>query len=113
MSKHVSARRGLVGAVVAGLVATPLAVGFAGPAAANVSAKITPPYAQDWSDPGLVTANDDWSGVAGVQGYLGDDASTSAAGIDPQTILSDQSATTDVVANAAVTATNGCGVTAR
>ena len=52
--------------------------------------------------------NDVWSGVNGVQGYLGDDGSTTASNVDPQTRLADSwSTTTDVVANALPTAGNG------
>ncbi|WP_191280398.1 ExeM/NucH family extracellular endonuclease [Nocardioides flavus (ex Wang et al. 2016)] len=66
------------------------------------------PYTQDWSDISLITANDDWSGVSGVQGYLGQNITT-ATGVDPQTLTGESAAAddTDVVANAAATATNG------
>ncbi len=94
---------------VLGLGLTVTALTFAAPPAqANVTTTIASfPYTQNWSDTGLITANDDWSNVVGVQGYLGDDASTTAAGIDPRTILTDQSATTDVVNDALVTSTAG------
>ena len=51
---------------------------FAPPAAqADVSTKIaTFPYSQDWSNGGLITVNNDWSGVTGIQGYLGQDITT-------------------------------------
>ncbi|HWP42338.1 MAG TPA: hypothetical protein VNO14_03815, partial [Blastocatellia bacterium] len=29
-------------------------------------------FSQDWSNTALITANDDWSGVAGITGYRGD-----------------------------------------
>lgn len=82
---------------------------LAPPAQADVSTKIvTFPYAQDWSNADLITVNDDWSGVTGVQGYLGQDL-TASTGIDPQTVTGESilPADTDVVANAAATATNG------
>lgn len=44
------------------------------------------PLLQDWSNLGLITTNDDWSGVASIQGYRGDNL-TAATGTDPQTIL--------------------------
>jgi len=36
------------------------------------------PFSQDWSNTGLITVNDDWSGVPGVIGYRGgaDDAAS-------------------------------------
>jgi predicted extracellular nuclease len=90
--------------VAAGL--TPLALS---PASADVATKIASlPYVQDWSDAGLITANDSWSGVTGVQGYLGQGI-TGATGVDPQSLTGESAEAndTDVVANAAATATNG------
>lgn len=55
-------------------------------------------FIQNWSNIGLITADDDWSGVAGIVGYRGD--GLASTGDDPQTILSDGSATpVDVNAN--------------
>ena len=31
------------------------------------------PFTQNWFDTGLITTNDDWSGVPGIIGYRGDD----------------------------------------
>lgn len=57
------------------------------------------PFFQDWSDPSLITANNDWSGVVGIVGHRGDDLTT-AIGADPQGILADGSATpVNVIAN--------------
>ena len=57
------------------------------------------PFSQAWSDVGLITANDNWSGVPGVIGYRGDDLTT-ATGTNPQTILADGTTTpVDVNAN--------------
>ncbi|HYP26529.1 MAG TPA: C25 family cysteine peptidase [Blastocatellia bacterium] len=56
------------------------------------------PFSQDWTDAGLVTADDDWGGVAGVVGYLGDISPAAAADVDPQTVLVDN-LTVDVIAN--------------
>ena len=92
---HVS-RMCLAGTLVVGLVGSTLAVGA--PAQADVSNKFTLPYAQDWSNAGLITTSNDWSGVTGVQGYRGDNLATAAA--DPQTVTADGSATpTNVTAN--------------
>ena len=52
----------------------------------------TLPFAQNWADTGLITINDNWSGVPGIIGYRGDNL-TGATGTDPQTILVDGSAT--------------------
>lgn len=103
-----SPRRIAAGAGLALLAAglTPIA---ASPAHADVSTKISAfPYSQNWSNADLITANDNWSGVSGVQGYLGQDITT-ATGVDPQTLTGESAAAndTDVVANAAATATNG------
>ncbi|HEX9922357.1 MAG TPA: ExeM/NucH family extracellular endonuclease [Anaerolineae bacterium] len=57
------------------------------------------PFSQDWSNTGLITTNDDWSGVSGIVGYRGDGL-VSSTGVDPQTVLGDGSATpVDVNAN--------------
>jgi len=44
------------------------------------------PYTQDWSNTGLITTNDDWSGVPGVIGYRGDGL-TSANDVNAQIVL--------------------------
>jgi 5'-nucleotidase len=103
-----SPRRIAAGAGLAVLAAglTPIA---ASPANADVATKISVfPYSQNWSNADLITANDDWSGMTGIQGYLGQDITTST-GVDPQTLTGESAAAndTDVVANAAATATNG------
>jgi predicted extracellular nuclease len=74
----------------------------AGAALADSTAQ-TLPFSQDWATDGI-TANDDWSGVAGIQGFLGSDI-TASTGIDPQTLLAaDSPGTVDVIAN--ITAPN-------
>jgi hypothetical protein len=57
-------------------------------------------FRQDWSNIGQITANNDWSGVASIMGYRGDDVVT-ATGVDPRTITSAASAEVvlNVVAN--------------
>jgi 5'-nucleotidase len=74
-----------------------------------VATKIsTFPYSQNWSNPDLITANDNWSGVTGVQGYLGQDITT-ATGVDPQTLTGESTLAndTDVVANQTGNVNNG------
>jgi hypothetical protein len=59
----------------------------------------TLPFMQAWSDTGLISRDDDWAGVAGVAGLRGDGLTT-AAGVDPRTVVGDGSATPpDVNAN--------------
>jgi uncharacterized protein len=71
---------------------------ISGPAAADTTPQ-TLPFSQSWTNTGLITANDNWSGVAGIIGYRGDDLTTVTA-TDPQTITADGSATpVNVIAN--------------
>ncbi|GAP12862.1 predicted extracellular nuclease [Longilinea arvoryzae] len=57
------------------------------------------PFAQDWSDAGLITINDNWSAVPGIMGYRGDNLA-SVVGANPQTILAaDDNGVMDVNAN--------------
>ena len=60
----------------------------------------TLPFNQDWSTTTLITANDNWSAVPGVEGYLGQDI-TAATGTDPQTLtgVSAVANDLDVIAN--------------
>ena len=58
-----------------------------------------PPLAQDWSDTGLIWADDDWSRVPAIVGYRGD-GMVGQPGVDPRTVLADGSGTpVDVTAN--------------
>lgn len=69
----------------------------------------TLPFAQDWSNAGLITTDDIWSGVPGFIGYRGDDL-TVITGTDPATILADGTGTpVDVIANQANPATQTTG----
>src|SRR2546422_3125026 len=52
----------------------------------------TLPFSQNWSNTGLITTNNDWSGVPGIIGYRGDGL-TGATGVDPQTVVADGSGT--------------------
>jgi uncharacterized protein len=65
----------------------------------------TGPFSQDWSNTGLITTNDDWSGVPFIVGYLGDGV-TDGTGADPQT-LTGSTSTVDVIAQAVTTSTSG------
>jgi hypothetical protein len=58
------------------------------------------PYSQNWANTGLITTNDNWSAVPGIEGYRGDGL-TSSEGVDPQTVLSFDggSPIIDVIAN--------------
>ncbi|HAZ47371.1 MAG TPA: hypothetical protein DCZ55_23675 [Cyanobacteria bacterium UBA11371] len=56
-------------------------------------------FTQDWSNTGLIATNDNWNGVPSIIGYLGDDATTTATGINPQTALDPRTTTVDVIAN--------------
>ena len=60
----------------------------------------TPPFSQNWTTTTLITANDNWSGVPGIEGFLGQDITTST-GTDPQTLLGVSSVANDldVIAN--------------
>jgi hypothetical protein len=65
-------------------------------------------FSQNWSDTGLITTNDDWSGVPSIQGFRGDDI-TSATGVDPRTLTGDGTITLDVNANQTAPNTFGTG----
>ena len=69
-------------------------------------------FTQNWAITTLITANDNWSGVASIQGFLGQDITTST-GIDPQTLLTGASAVAndlDVIANQSSTSISNGGV---
>ena len=56
-------------------------------------------FSQNWNDPALITANDDWSNVPGIVGYRGDGL-TGGTGVDPTTVRgNDATAIVDVNAN--------------
>jgi hypothetical protein len=64
-----------------------------------LAAAVALPFTQAWSDTGLISRDDDWSGVAGVVGHRGDGL-TAAAGADPRLVVADGSGTPlDVNAN--------------
>ena len=66
---------------------------------ANVDTPQALPFTQNWANTGLITVDDDWSGVPGITGYRGDGLAIST-GTDPQTVVADGSSTpVDVNAN--------------
>ncbi len=68
------------------------------------------PFSQDWTNTGLITVDDNWSGVPGVEGHLGQNITTVSNGADPQLLLTDSALANDVDVIANLTsggATNG------
>src|ERR1043166_3136326 len=57
----------------------------------------TLPFSQNWTNTGLITTNDNWSGVPGIVGYRGDGL-VSSTGVNPQTVLA-ESTVVNVIAN--------------
>src|SRR5262249_39497300 len=66
---------------------------------------------QDWSSSGLITTNDNWSGVPSIEGYLGQNITT-AIDADPRTLTGDSTVANDldVIANQNNTAITNGGV---
>ncbi|MCR0983911.1 Calx-beta domain-containing protein [Roseomonas populi] len=64
---------------------------------------------QNWTDAGLITADDDWSGAPSIMGYRGDDL-TAATGTDPRTLTAGTATPVDVIANQTSTTINNGGV---
>ncbi|HEX8223523.1 MAG TPA: Calx-beta domain-containing protein, partial [Allosphingosinicella sp.] len=56
-------------------------------------------FAENWTDTGRITANDDWSNVPFIVGYLGDISSGTAADVDPTTLTGAALGAVDVIAN--------------
>jgi uncharacterized protein len=54
----------------------------------------TLPFTQNWTNTALISANNDWSGVPGIRGFLGDITATNTTAVDPQTLTADVGATT-------------------
>jgi hypothetical protein len=63
-------------------------------ARANATAQ-TMPLSQSWTSTGLLSANDDWAAVPGIEGFLGQDLTT-ATGTDPRTLLTTSSVVGDL-----------------
>jgi uncharacterized protein len=92
-----------------GALACALVFGL-GTASADTTAQSLP-FAQNWANTDLITANDDWSGVPGVVGHLGQDITT-VTGTDPQTLLTESALPNDVdvIANQTSTGITNGGV---
>jgi methionine-rich copper-binding protein CopC len=95
MSNRAKARTAVPLTIAAMLVAILGAV-RAMPATANANAQ-TLPFNQDWSNTGLITADDNWNAVQGIVGFTGGNLA-STEGLDPQGVLVDDPAV-DVAAN--------------
>lgn len=69
-------------------------------------------FSQDWTNTGLITTNDNWSGVPSIEGYLGQNITTASNGADPQTLLTVSSVANDldVIANQTNTGINNGGI---
>ena len=92
-------REGKITALVLAMIC---AIGVGYLASSKVQANNTAqtlPFSQNWTNVGLITTDDDWSGVPGIVGFRGDDLNTTV-GVDLQTVLADGSMTpVDVNAN--------------
>ncbi|MBA4261984.1 MAG: hypothetical protein C0443_08235 [Comamonadaceae bacterium] len=95
MSLSLAARRPSLKTLPACLLA--LGVLSPGLAAADTTPQ-TLPFAQNWSNTGLISAADDWSGVPGIMGYLGDITSSTTAILDPRPVVGGLGSV-DVIAN--------------
>jgi predicted extracellular nuclease len=71
----------------------------------------TLPFSQNWSNTGLITVVDNWSGVPGIEGYLGQDITT-GTGADPQPLTATSAVANDldVIANQTNTGSTNGGV---
>ena len=70
-------------------------------AEASISTKIAAfPYAQDWSTPPDHEANDNWSGVSGVEGLPRTGHHHRADGADPQTLLGESPVASNTASSA-------------
>src|SRR4051794_4822503 len=60
-----------------------------GPSAPFNNAPQALPFAQDWTNTGLITTDDDWSGVPGIEGQYLRNIDVTTEGIDPRTLTGD------------------------
>jgi uncharacterized protein len=67
-------------------------------------------FQEDWTNTGRITANDNWSGIPFIVGYLGDIDSGSPADVDPTTLTSPALGQIDVIANQGTTGSGSGGV---
>jgi len=78
-------------------VAVLLSIFPSGVSRANGTAQ-TLPFSQDWTNIGLITVDDNWSGVPGIIGYRGDGLAGGTA-VDPRTVITEGTLVVDVNAN--------------
>ncbi len=62
---------------------------------------------QDWSNTELITANNDWSLVPSIMGFLGDYSASQPVNVDPRTLLTMDNISVSVFAQAPLTASAG------
>jgi hypothetical protein len=68
-------------------------------------------FTQNWTDAGLITVNNSWANVPSIVGYLGDDPSSTATGVDPRNLTSATiGLTANVTANSISANPSGGGV---
>lgn len=68
-------------------------------------------FVQNWTDAGLITANNNWANVPSIIGYLGDDPSSTTTGVDPRNLTSATlGLTQNVTANSTSLNPSGGGV---
>ncbi|MEE8602878.1 ExeM/NucH family extracellular endonuclease [Euzebya tangerina] len=92
--------------LLSALLSLLLAISLVTPVRADDTAQPLP-FSQAWEDGGLITADDDWSGVPGIIGYRGDGL-TSANDVDPRTVTADGAATpVDVIEGSSAGSTAG------
>ncbi|HEX2763966.1 MAG TPA: Calx-beta domain-containing protein [Allosphingosinicella sp.] len=69
------------------------------------------PLSENWTDTSRIAANDDWSKIASIRGYLGNtDPDGAATGVDPRTITGANPGDVDVIANLTATTSTSGGV---
>ena len=88
---------------IVGLLVVLTSLPFAAPVVADNTAQALP-YAQAWTNIAQITTNDDWSGVPGVIGYLGQGL-TAATDIDPRTVTGESVVAGDITVLANQTST--------
>jgi hypothetical protein len=80
-----------------------LAIGLVNVGIGNVQANNTAqtlPFSQNWTNIGLITANDDWSNVPGIVGFLGNYDAATPSNVDPRSLLTPFATNdVDVIAN--------------
>ena len=68
-------------------------------------------FSEDWTNIGRITANDNWSGVSSIIGYLGDiDPDGAQTGLNPTTLTGANNGAVDVIANLTATTSTSGGV---